>query len=218
MGRQILEIVGQQTTAIYPKTRKMVHDLRDTIFKKLTKWCFLTAGPPMEVEKYDGSLIHYQGIKFKGSPKLVFWEGFIEPFLENGAIEIFNKTSETSYKCNLSVNACLNEAEDLVKILVSLTYEKMADIDQRLSGNGIKKGPRVGVAGKIANMNALIKSHRKIAELEYSPKKAQRTAPERQEDILDVKPNFLGIGLNLNAAYRWVINRFEKPNKSIDSD
>lgn len=210
MGRQILEISSQQTTEIYPKIRKMVHDLRDVILKKLTKWCFLNAGPPMEVQKYDGSMICYQGIKFEGSPKLVFWEGFIEPFLENGAIEILSKTSATAQKCSLSINACLNEAEELLKILISLTYEEMADIDQRLSGNGIKKGPRVGVSGKIANMNSLINSHRKVVELEYSAKEEQRGAIEKQEDILELKPNFCGLGLNLNAAYRLVKKFFKK--------
>jgi hypothetical protein len=210
MGRQILEIVGQRTTEIHPQTRKMVHDLRDTIFKKLTKWCFLTAGPPMVVKKYDGSMIRYQGIKFKGAPKHVFWKGFIEPFLENGSIAILNQTSAMAQKCNLSISECLNEAETLLNILVTLTYEKMADIDQKLSGDGFKKGPRVEVLGKISSMNSLIKSHRRIAELEHSTQDPETTRIESQEDILDVKPNIFGVGINLNAAFRWAKKKVQK--------
>ncbi len=164
----------------------------------------------MKVQKYDGSMICYQGIKFEGSPKHVFWQGFIEPFLENGAIEILNQTAAMARKCNLSITDCLNEAENILKILVSLTYEEMAVIDQRLSGDGIKKGPRVNISGKVTSMNSLINSHRKVAELEYSSKEQKVSNAELKEDIVDVKPNFFGLGLNLNAAYRWGRNKFKK--------
>jgi len=164
----------------------------------------------MEVQKYDGSMIRYQGVKFEGSPKLVFWQGFSEPYLENGAIEILNRTSATAQKCNLSISECLNEAEKILNILVSLTYEEMADIDQRLSGNGIKMGPRVGVSGKISSMNTLINSHRKVVELEHSTQEQKKSEIEVQEDILDVKPNFFGFGLNLNAAFRWAKKKVQK--------
>jgi len=32
---------------------------------------------------------------------------------------------------------------------------------------------------------------------------SEKAAPETQEDIVELKPNFMGLGLNLNALMRW---------------
>lgn len=40
---------------------------------------------------------------------------------------------------------------------------------------------------------------------------------EQKEDIVDIKPNFFGIGLNLNAFMRWVKGKKSKKGKDGDA-
>src|SRR5436190_22519772 len=71
-------------TPLYPTFRKRVDDAVEQLIKKqVTPWSFLTAGPPFRIESFDGGKIAYQGVGFEGSPRLVFWARYIEPFLED---------------------------------------------------------------------------------------------------------------------------------------
>ncbi len=50
---------------------------------KITPWAFFSTDVMPPITKFDGTVIHYRGIEFSGSAYLVFWEGFIEPFLQD---------------------------------------------------------------------------------------------------------------------------------------
>ncbi len=71
------------TTPLYPTFRKRVdHAVEQIIKQQVTRWSFLTAGPPFQVKMFDGKQIAYEGVEFEGSPREVFWSRYIEPFLE----------------------------------------------------------------------------------------------------------------------------------------
>lgn len=204
MKNIILGIPNHNPSVIYPKTFKLVSDLDRKYIKLITKWVFLHSGTLVEIPKYDGTFIRYQGIRFDGSPELVFWKGFIEPYLQNEPLEILNQVAKLAKDTSQDITYCLYEAERLLGVLVQRVYEKMADTDQTLKGDGIKKGERKDVFGKISGAKNYIEKHRKIIELEYKSKPEQKS--NNTEDIVDIKPNFFGLGINFNAVW----NRFGK--------
>ena len=122
-------------TRIYGKSKKEVDDLWRILIAKLDPWLmgFITDGPPFIMRKYSGSDIHYQGVKFSGSPRDVFWGGFIEPFLEHGIVDSLDATVRTCREASLENSAdVINEKVRLLKKVAENTYRHMADIDHRL--------------------------------------------------------------------------------------
>ena len=161
---------------------------------------FLHSETLVEIPKYDGTLISYQSIRFEGSPELVFWRDFIDGYLKNEPLEVLQQVGELAQNSNQDICECLYEAEKLLGVMGHRIFEKMADTDQKLKGNGIKKGDRKDVSGRISGFKTYISEHRKIIELEFSPKSAG--LPESPDDLIDFKPNFFGVGVNLNAAWK----------------
>src|ERR1700733_13309852 len=51
--------------------------------EKITPWAFFRSGHPMRVTDFYGRQIAYQGVGWEGSPRLVFWTRYIEPFWED---------------------------------------------------------------------------------------------------------------------------------------
>jgi hypothetical protein len=151
------KLTGNRTD-LYAKTRKEVTDLHQQICDKLTPWYFFNTG--LQITNFHGKTVCYQGIEFEGSPRLVFWEGFIEPYLENGCVNILEKTVKTCRAGKLNPEPYLEEAAALLVILVEKTYTKMADIDQRLRGRGFPRNvQRRQVNHKIEKMGQYIREH-----------------------------------------------------------
>ena len=200
MTNIILGIPNHNPSVIYPKTFKLVSDLDEKYIKLITKWVFLHSGTLVEIPKYDGTFIRYQGIRFDGSPELVFWSDFIGPYLKNEPLELLNQVAKLAKETNQDITYCLDEAEKLLGVMVHRVYEKMADTDQTLKGDGIKKGERKDVSGKISGTKYYLEKHRKIIELEYLCKPEQKS--NNTQDIVDLKPNFFGLGINLNAIWK----------------
>lgn len=76
------------TTPLYPTFRQRIENACDRLIEQqVTPWSLMAAGMaaghPFHVKSFDGTDIRYQGIDFEGSPSLVFWSGYIEPFLEH---------------------------------------------------------------------------------------------------------------------------------------
>ena len=68
-------------TDLYSITNRKVNELDKTISDKMMKWLFFNF-TGLHITDYYGKEINYKGIKFDGSPRLVFWKYF-DPFLEN---------------------------------------------------------------------------------------------------------------------------------------
>jgi hypothetical protein len=61
---------------------------------KVTPWAFLLSGKQLKLTDYFGKEIPYSGIGFEGSPQIVFWKGFIQPFLQDITSRCFSRTRE----------------------------------------------------------------------------------------------------------------------------
>lgn len=125
------------TTPLYPTFRKRVNDAIDQIMtRQITPWAFLNTGHPFRIKRFDGRQISYEGVKFEGSPRDVFWSRYIEPFLEDICISEINAAVSMAHERGVEGKLLLSELEDLLKGGCLRVYRRMADIDRRLRGEG----------------------------------------------------------------------------------
>ena len=161
MSTIILNIPGERT-ALYPISQERVKELDRIISDKLMKWRMFHAKWKLHVTDFYRKEINYEGVKYEGSPQLVFWSNFTEPFLENCITDILNKTYRECQNRNLNPDEYLKEASDLLKALTRKVFKEMSRVDQVLRGNGYPDSvkPRE-VTGKIAKMDQFINAHLK---------------------------------------------------------
>lgn len=116
--------------------QKLEREFRVLEGKQVTPWAFLNTGKPFRVEKFDGGFISYQGIKFAGSPRDVFWGSYIRLFLEDIVDRAFSDTRAFCIEHNIPRQIPLKEAGSQLQLGCSRIYNRMADIDQKLRGEG----------------------------------------------------------------------------------
>lgn len=165
MANEILGLPGRLPTPLYRRTFKAVQEIDLKLTKLIHKWRFLNAGPPMKVEQYDGSEICYQGIAFSGTPVRVFWNGFIEPYLENYSITVLEQTSALAIECQFPVEETVEEAKLLLLVMVRRIYSEMAETDRLLRGDGFNFPDKRDVSGDIDSMSRLISEHANIEKM-----------------------------------------------------
>ncbi len=162
------------------------------------KWRFFNAQKGVETTKQDGSVVSIHGVKYAGSVPLVYWSGFFEPFMIHAASENLKWVSEHCKANRLDPAAYIDEARLLVHDFIRKSYTEIARTDQLLRGNGFPDTvtPR-NVSGKAQAACDQVDQLAKAYLLSGPP-----MALVAREDILELKPNLWGIGLNLNAAWR----------------
>lgn len=116
--------------------QKLEREFRVLEEKQVTPWAFLNASKPFRVEKFDGGFITCQGIKFAGSSRDVFWGSYIRLFLEDIVDRAFSETRAFCIEHDISRRMPLEETSSQLQRGCSRVYNRMADIDQRLRGEG----------------------------------------------------------------------------------
>lgn len=117
------------TFAIENKFKKLRKD-------KLTLWEFFNSGKMMAIVDFYGRTIQYSGVRFEGSPREVFWGGFIEPFLEDIFGWAFELALSHAEKRNLDRKELVLYTRECLLNGLHLTYSKMQKIDRVLRGKG----------------------------------------------------------------------------------
>lgn len=93
--------------------------------KNVSPWYNLCFGKPLETTNFYGKKISYSGIQFDGSPKIVFWENYIEPFIEDIVCKNTRETTILCQKHEISNKLPLDETKKLLKIVVENVYHDM---------------------------------------------------------------------------------------------
>ena len=169
-----------EKTKLFAITRKKVCDFYETILNdKLWPWRFYdTHG--VRVTRHNGQIISSKG-KFGGTIKLVFWEGFIEPFLEDAIEEVLQQTAKTCRELKPDSGPYIRETVSLLRGFTESIYKEMVRIDWGLTGRGDPRGiiPE-SVQDKIVKMNRYTQEHAVAAKLMASPDTTSRddSAPE----------------------------------------
>jgi len=187
-------VTPPEKTPLYAKTEQRIKNFYTDIDRnKLTPWSFLRTGKMREVKDYYGKSIRYQGVEFEGTPRLVFWEAFIDPSLEHGIIDILEQVAGEAKKNNLTPEACINEAVNLLDSLITRVYHRMAKIDQNLRGKGYPKNvKRKDVSHEIDKMVGYLRQQQKaitqIASSQSSDVQKQKWYQDTKFVIITIIP------------------------------
>lgn len=197
------------TTVLRPLTTQKIAEEARPLKDRIAAWRFFNV-QGIKTTTCEGKQVAISGVKFEGSPKQVFWSGFFEPFMVAASTNTFQWLAEECIKRNLDSSVYFEEAKQLMHELVQEAYQEISQTDRLLCGEGFPSLIQpVDVSGKIEAMNRQVDS----LAMAFQHRKAlpsQISFPI--EDIIELKPNIGGIGLNLNAFIRWVRSRrFFKP-------
>jgi len=155
-------------TQLYSRTKKRIDGLYTNIEnEKLNPWVFINTGNVVEVTRLDGKIIHFEGVRFEGTPSNIFWSAdFIPPIIEDAIVKAFDQTIEECRKNNLDPKSYIYEANSLLAGFIGNIYNRMADIDRRLRSKGnLKDVGRKDVIDKMKKMNECLKGHYNAAVL-----------------------------------------------------
>jgi hypothetical protein len=143
---------------LYPILSKLIEDEWMRLDRnQITPWAFMTAGPAFRCKDFYGREIAYQGVKFEGSPRQVFWGRYIEPFLEDLVHRMVEETLRLAAARQQNAQQPLAEVGTLLKSVAQRAYRRMADIDQRLRGEGFpNRVSQRRIDGELARMEQFI--------------------------------------------------------------
>ena len=123
------------TTPLFPIFEKRVADATNQILRKqVDPWLFMAEG--LSITRFDGSPISYNGIKFEGSPRQVFWSGYIQPFLAHLITSEIAAAISMARERSVDARQLLPEIRGLLTSSISKVFARMVDVDQRLRGGG----------------------------------------------------------------------------------
>jgi hypothetical protein len=122
---------------IYPIVEKFVNDEYTRLENaQITPWAFFN-GNGLRVNDFYGRPIAYSGIRFSGSPLLVFWSGYIEPFLEDISFRAIDLSMKVAADRKIPLRQPLLEVQGQLYSLCRRAFDRMANIDQRLRKAGV---------------------------------------------------------------------------------
>lgn len=195
-------------TPLYPQTARKIELLDNSIFEKIQKWRMFSALWELDVEDFYGQKISYRGIRYSGSPERVFW-CYFQPFFNHEIPEVLSEVESVCANKGLPPEEYLTEAADLLKVMVNRLWAEIAITHQVLKGNGSPRAEDLpDVSGIISAAKEKIDSQ--VAALIFRGVPAHQEIQSSPDDILEVKPNFMGIGINFNAAARWVKRKWKR--------
>jgi len=142
---------------------------------QITPWAFFN-GNGLRVNDFYGKPIAYSGIRFSGSPVLVFWNGYIEPFLKDISFRAIDLSMRVAADRKIPLRQPLLEVQGQLYSLCRRAFDRMANIDQRLRKAGVlDQVPLRRTEKELARMLQFI-DKRIDAELRAIPAAASRFA------------------------------------------
>jgi hypothetical protein len=138
--------------------RAKMCDVISKEFKRLIKeqidpWLFFKTGK-FSIKKFDGRDISYPGVGFEGTPRHVFWSGYIEPYIEDITKRMIEETIKLAKDKNVQISAVLDSTKANLSGGIDTVYRKMQEVDRRLRGNGYPESvPKQDVSCEIKKMN-----------------------------------------------------------------
>lgn len=184
-------------TELHPRTRAKLDELSRPTTERIMKWHFFNAEKGIETTKHDGSAVSIHGVKYAGSVPLVYWSGFFEPFMIHAASGTLSWVADHCKENRLDPASYIDEARLLIHGFIRKSYREIAKTDQLLRGNGF---PEAATPRDVSSKEQAVCDH--VDHLAKAYLLSGPPVPKASEDIIEIKPNLWGIGLNLNAAWR----------------
>lgn len=121
---------------LHPLVDKLTKDKTKIIIdNQIVPWAFFLTQQGINVKKFNGKTISYSGIKFFGTPVDVFWNGYIEPYLENLIVTSITVTSSQIKESKLDPRPELDCLSQNLYGCVKKIYKEMQRIDQNLKNS-----------------------------------------------------------------------------------
>ncbi len=151
--------------------KEIAEKKRYLINEKIVAWVTHNASNKGYIENFYGKKIGFSGCKFEGSPRDVFWGGFIEPFLEDFTNDMLTRVCEECEKNKLNIRSELDALEQNMRGMFLRIYEEMSKADQRMRGEGYPdKVDKKNTSSYVANMNYYLDQHLAMVLGKYKSK------------------------------------------------
>jgi hypothetical protein len=159
-----------ERTQLYPVTYKFVKLRRE----KVRVWAFLHSARPFSCDDFFKRTIKYQGVRFEGLPRSEFWNGFIEPFLNDITFRAIDQTLKLCRTEQIGAQPAMQETCRLLKGMVREIYTEMVEVDLLLCNENNPHGSeKMDVRNRIKDMDRVIDSW---AEFELSKLKLRSSS------------------------------------------
>jgi len=161
IGRPITKEVKNASESLRPKIDHNIDEqFSRLIDQKIAPWAFFNTGKMPQITDYHGRTIKYSGVKFEGSPNLVFWHSFIDPFIRSIIVESIEWGIKLADSANIPTLTVLEMIGSRLKMQIHKTYTYMSEIDQRIRGEGYpERVQRRDVSDKVNSMCAFLEEH-----------------------------------------------------------
>lgn len=190
-------------TPLYPLIQQRVAEAARPVAERLEAWRMMNARGSLRTTRFNGKPVTMGGVMFEGTPRLVFWGDFFEPFMFDTARQCLEWVVETCRDRHLDATEYLSETTALLYVLVATTYAEMAKTDQLLRGRGYPNSVApMPVADKVERMN------QRIDDLAVAlTHRGRADAPSAGQEVLTLKPGFWGVSIDLKALWRRCLKR-----------
>jgi hypothetical protein len=159
-------------TPFYPKRTLSINVAYTRLERELfSRWTLFHSGKEITVKNSEGKEVRFAGdVKFAGSARELFWGGFFEPDFKKIIKEQLDQTVKDCESHRELAKAALNETADLLRRFSRKVYDRMAEIDQRIRGNGDPNmAQRQAVVDRVKALNADIEVLTEAARKQLDP-------------------------------------------------
>jgi hypothetical protein len=109
---------------------------RALIAAQVSPWANLLTAHSLSVRRHDGSGIVWTDTKYGVPQQDIFWRGYIDPFVEELVSTQMREAGQVARKTQGDREILVAEVRDLLLRAVRKIYDRMADVDQQLRGDG----------------------------------------------------------------------------------
>lgn len=189
----------QQPSPLNEIIKADVEEVTQSLLKDTVEpWIFFRSHG-VHIKKVDGSSISISGVEYSGSTITVFWEGFADAHIKKRSRQLIESTRLKAIERNIPVQNALQDCLVHLRTMVVTIFNRMAVIDQRLRGKGfpesvLRKDVQQYIDRNYEAIKALVNAEIECIQSDGSLKSPWLNA-------LELKPNFFGLGINLN----WLI-------------
>ena len=148
-----------------PRLHRFIQETQRELFQLIDKWRFLTSGHKLLIPRINKPDISYEGVAFSGSVRDTFWGDFIDPHIKHQSLTLIEKARELSIECDLSVDDALNDIGDMLCGMVVRIYDRMAETDRILRGDGMIFPQKIDVSRHIQFMQEVIVSEVSVEKM-----------------------------------------------------
>lgn len=185
-------------TPLYPLIQQRVAETARPLAERLEAWRMMSSRSSLRTSSFNGKPVSYQGVLFDGTPRVVFWGDFFEPFMFDAARRSLEWVIEACRDRHLDASEYLSEAVALLNLLVAKTYAEMGRTDQLLRGRGYPDSVApMQVGHKIEAMK------KRIADLAVAlTHRGPPGSASSEQEILNLRPGLWGVSIDLKALWR----------------